>query len=73
SATTIMFNTASEGNVTLKIYNALGNEVTTLVSDRLAAGAHSAQWDTNNLPQGVYYYQLQAGGKTQTKKIVLVK
>ncbi|HZV13573.1 MAG TPA: hypothetical protein VFA55_10190, partial [Candidatus Kapabacteria bacterium] len=47
SATTIMFNTASEGNVTLKIYNALGNEVTTLVSDRLAAGAHSAQWDTN--------------------------
>jgi photosystem II stability/assembly factor-like uncharacterized protein len=73
SATTILFSTAAEGTVTLKIYNALGNEVATLISGRLAAGTHTAVWETQALPQGMYYYQLQANGKTQTKKIVLVK
>jgi hypothetical protein len=73
SATTILFSTAAEGTVTLKIYNALGNEVATLISGRLAAGTHTAVLETQALPQGMYYYQLQANGKTQTKKIVLVK
>jgi L-ascorbate metabolism protein UlaG (beta-lactamase superfamily) len=59
--------------VTLKIYNVLGKEVGTLISENLQAGNHSRIWNAVNMPSGIYYYKLQAGKYTETKKLVLLK
>jgi hypothetical protein len=67
--------------VILKVFNILGEEVATLVSDRLSAGSYSYEWDASNLASGVYLYRLQAGdasqgagqGNVETKKMVLMR
>jgi hypothetical protein len=51
----------------------LGREVSTIVSEELTAGTHTRQWNTNNLSSGVYFYRLQAGSFTETKKLVLLR
>ena len=72
-STTITFTLPKTSQVKLKIFNILGEEVTTLVSGRLSAGSYSYNWDTNNLASGVYLYRLQAGSYVWTKKMVLRK
>ncbi len=59
--------------VTIKIYDVLGNEVTTLVNEELAAGNHEVVFDEARLSSGVYFYQLKAGGFIQTKKMILLR
>ena len=59
--TTIEFYLPNTGEVTLKIFNVLGEEVTTLLSASLLSGFHSYQWDAGNMPSGIYYYTIQAG------------
>ena len=59
--------------VTLKIFDVLGNEVTTLVNEEKPAGNYEVVFDGNNLPSGVYFYRMQAGNFTETKKFVLLK
>ena len=71
--TTIEFDLPKTSNVTLKIFNILGEEVTTLVSDRLSAGSYSYEWDANNLASGVYLYRLETQGFVETKKMILMK
>ena len=71
--TTIRFSLPRSGEVSLKIFNLLGEEVATLVSGRVDAGTHAVQWDATGLPSGVYFYRLQAGDFTETRKLVLVK
>ncbi len=75
--TTIKYYIASASVVTLKIYDAAGKEVRTLVSRSLSAGMYSTLFDGTNLPSGVYYCKLvvqsNAGIFNQTTKIVLVK
>jgi lysophospholipase L1-like esterase len=71
--TTISFTLSSPALVTLKIFNTLGEEITTLVSGKLSAGYHSQQWNASNLPSGIYFYRLQAGNVFATKKMVLMK
>lgn len=68
-------NNHTQQRVTLKIYDALGREVTTLVDEMKSAGAYTASFSagTLNLPSGIYYYTLQAGNFVQTKKMVFVK
>ncbi|BDQ02983.1 5'-nucleotidase C-terminal domain-containing protein [Ignavibacterium sp.] len=60
---------------TLKIYDVLGNEVVTLVNEYKPAGRYEIEFDASKyyVPSGVYFYQLQAGDKIQTKKLVLTK
>ncbi|KAA3661334.1 MAG: T9SS C-terminal target domain-containing protein, partial [Calditrichaeota bacterium] len=58
--------------VTLKIYNALGAEITTLVSQRLGAGIHSYVWNASEFGSGTYLCRLQAGKFLQTKKLVFL-
>ena len=60
-------------DVTLKVFNILGEEVATLVSDRLSAGSYSYDWDAGNLASGVYLYRLQAGDYVETRKMVLMR
>jgi hypothetical protein len=63
-STNIEFDLPKTGDVTLKIFNILGEEVTTLVSDRLNAGSYSYEWDASNLASGLYLYRLSTGSLT---------
>jgi hypothetical protein len=71
--TEIGFDLPKSSEVTLKIYNVIGEEVTTLVSERLTAGSYSYEWDASKLASGVYLYRLQAGNYVETRKMVLMK
>jgi hypothetical protein len=71
--TTISFDLPKTSEVTLKIFNILGEEVTTLVSDRLSAGSYSYDWDASNLASGVYLYRLQAGDYVEIRKMVVMR
>jgi hypothetical protein len=60
--------------VSLIVYNALGQKVTTLINGNLPAGEHTAIWDASPQPSGVYFYRLQtSGGFVQTGKMILSK
>ncbi|PJA97359.1 MAG: hypothetical protein CO129_01615 [Ignavibacteriales bacterium CG_4_9_14_3_um_filter_34_10] len=59
-------------NVTLKVYDILGNEVATLVNEHKPAGVYNVQFIMNNLSSGVYFYTLKAGSFTETKKMLLL-
>ncbi|MBS4034780.1 MAG: T9SS type A sorting domain-containing protein [Ignavibacterium sp.] len=60
-------------NVQLKVYDVLGNEVTTLVNEYHKVGSYEVIFDASNLPSGTYFYRLQAGETTDTKKLILIK
>jgi hypothetical protein len=58
---------------TLKIYDILGREVATLVNKELSAGRHTYEFDGSGLSSGIYFYRLQTGEFTQTRKMLLIK
>ncbi len=60
-------------NVTLKVYDTLGNEVATLVNEHKPAGTYEVNFDASNLSSGLYLYTLSAGGITKTNKMMLIK
>ncbi|MBW7888283.1 MAG: T9SS type A sorting domain-containing protein [Bacteroidetes bacterium] len=72
-STTISYILPEDGFVSLKIYNTLGNEIATLVNDYKAAGLYSVNWDARNLSNGLYFYRMQTGNISITKKMVLTK
>ncbi|HEX9828671.1 MAG TPA: T9SS type A sorting domain-containing protein [Bacteroidota bacterium] len=71
--TNIEFLIAKSGPVTLKVFDLLGKEISTVVSEELQPGAYSIPWDASAFPSGTYFYRLQAGSFTDTKKAVLLK
>ena len=72
-ATIIQYEIPKSGYVTLKVYDAIGNEISALVSETKSAGSYKVSWDASNYPSGVYFYELRAGEFTERKKMVLVK
>jgi len=72
-STTIDFNLPKTSEVTLKVLNILGEEVATIVSDRLSAGSYSYEWDASTVASGIYLYRLQASDYVETRKMVLMK
>ncbi len=58
---------------TLKVYDVLGREVTTLVNEEKSAGTYEISWYAANLPSGIYFYQLKTDTFIQTKKMILMK
>jgi hypothetical protein len=72
-STSISFRLPSKSFVSLKVFDLIGREAATLVSEELSAGNHTKQWNANRMPSGVYFYRLQAGSFTETKKLVLLK
>ncbi len=60
-------------NVRLTVYNILGEEIQTLFNSRLGAGAYEYSFDASNLPSGIYFYRLEAGDFSGTKKMILLK
>lgn len=71
--TNISFNLPSSGEVSLKVYNLLGQEVASLVDGRMNSGSHTVTFDASRLASGMYIYRLQAGNHLQTKKMMLIK
>ncbi len=71
--TTIDYQIAKSGYVTLNVYNILGKEVSTLVSENLIAGNHQITFDAKNLPSGAYIYRLSNNNKTLSKIMILQK
>ena len=64
---------ASSLRVTLKIYDVLGNEVTTLVDEYKSAGEYEVEFSGVGLSSGIYFYQLKAGSLVETKKMILFR
>ncbi len=72
-ATKINFMLPKSGEVSLKIYDILGNEVATLINENMNPGSYTIDWNAGNYSSGVYFYRLQSGDFTETKKMMLVK
>ncbi len=73
-ATTIEYSVAQDCQVTIKLYNAAGQEVATIVDEYQSAGLHKIIFDAGDkLSRGIYYYQLKAGDFVDTKKMVVLK
>ncbi|MCL5027846.1 MAG: M4 family metallopeptidase [Bacteroidetes bacterium] len=71
--TAINYQLSSFSFVSLKVYNILGKKIAVLVNKEQAAGDYRIMFDGNNLPSGIYFYQLRVGSTVQTKKMVLMK
>jgi photosystem II stability/assembly factor-like uncharacterized protein len=72
-STSIQFSLPRSEFVTLTIYNTLGQQVASLLSENMSAGIHRVEWNAHGLPSGAYYYRLHAGAFTQTKKLILLR
>lgn len=72
-STSINFTLTKSTFVTLKIFNVLGNEITTLVDQNMPSGNHEIKFDANGLSSGVYLYTITAGDFVDTKKMLLMK
>lgn len=71
--TRISYQLAREEFVSLKVYDVLGKEVSTLVSDKQGAGKYTVNFNASNLPSGLYLYRLEAGNYISSKKMILLK
>jgi len=71
--TSISFNLAQEGFVSLKIYDALGNEAAELINENRSSGEYTVRFDASSFASGVYYYTLKVNNFTETKKMILEK
>jgi hypothetical protein len=72
-STRIDFEIPSEGYTVIKLYDILGNELRTLLKEIKKAGRYSLTLDAADLPGGIYFYKLEAGQFSQTKKMMLIK
>lgn len=72
--TNIRFNLPNAADVTLTVYNVLGQKVATLLNNKkFTVGSHSVAFDARNLASGVYIYRIEAGTFSQSKKMMLIK
>jgi len=72
-STTIKFHIPEVSSVTLKVYNSIGEEVAVLLNDKFLPGKYSIKWNADGINSGVYFYQLNANGFVETKKMILLK
>mgnify|MGYP003349258574 FL=1 len=71
--TVFNFHLPISSEVTLKVYNILGNEIATLVNERKEAGNYSVEWNAEKFSSGMYFYRLSVSEKTETRKMMLMK
>lgn len=72
-ATTIKFNIAEKGKVTLNVYDVCGKKVAELLNGEKEAGNYEISFDASGLSSGVYFYELRSAGFFQSKKMILMK
>ncbi|MBL7075687.1 T9SS type A sorting domain-containing protein, partial [candidate division KSB1 bacterium] len=71
--TTIKFDVVDPGHLSLKVYNILGQEVTTLVDQQMEPGFHSIRWNATGVATGVYFYRIEVNDFVKIRKMVLLK
>ncbi|MDD5362393.1 MAG: T9SS type A sorting domain-containing protein [Ignavibacteria bacterium] len=71
--TKIKFQIPKSGFVTLKVYDALGKEIKTLVDQNLSTGFYEIGFTADNLSSGIYFYKLISGDFTETRKMLMIK
>ena len=72
-STNIRYQVSNNGFVTLKIYDVLGKEISTLVNEKHVAGTYEVAFNATQYPSGVYFYKLTTDRYTDTKKMILLK
>jgi hypothetical protein len=72
-STKINYSLPVEGFVTLDVYNSIGQKVATLVNETKTAGNYTVNFDASDLTSGIYFYKINAGSFTETKKMILLK
>ena len=72
-STTIQYSIPQRSNVSLRVYDILGNEVATIVDEYKSAGSYEVTFDAIGLSSGFYFYKLRAGSFVETKKMILLK
>ena len=73
STTAIEFQITNSEFVTLKIYNLPGEKIATLVLEKFSPGNYQVVWDASGFASGIYYYRIQAGAFSKTRKLILMK
>ncbi|MBS1517437.1 MAG: T9SS type A sorting domain-containing protein [Bacteroidetes bacterium] len=71
--TVIKYQVPASGNVSLKVYDIIGNEIAVLVDKLHNAGSYSVEFNGNNFSSGIYFYRIQYGNISDTKKMMLIK
>lgn len=71
--TRIKYDIPKQGYASLRIFDVLGREVKTLVSEIKTAGSYSLDYDASGLPSGIYFYRLECDGYAETKKMLILK
>jgi hypothetical protein len=71
--TKISYQLPQNGFVSLKVYNAIGKEVASLVNEEKSAGRYEVNFNAEGLSSGLYFYSIQAGSFQETKKMILLK
>ncbi len=72
-STVIGYDLPKSSLVVLKVFDVLGREVMTLINEQQSAGIHSVRLSAATLPSGTYFYRIQAGGFTATKRLLVLK
>ncbi|MCF8414085.1 MAG: T9SS type A sorting domain-containing protein, partial [Melioribacteraceae bacterium] len=72
-STEITFSLKESANVKIVVFNSLGEEVVVLINSVIPAGYHSIEFKADNLPSGIYYYEMRAGDFREIKKMVLLR
>ena len=72
-STVIRFSVPEQTNVTLKIFNSIGQQVATLLNGEMSAGNHQVDFNASALSSGIYFYQISSANFTATKKMILIK
>ncbi len=72
-STTIRFSIPEQSGVTLTIYDVLGRKIAVLIDDELDAGTYEHVFDASHLASGLFLYQLRAGDRVETKRLMLLK
>lgn len=71
--TSIRYSVPHRQKVSVKVFDALGREITVLVNEEKPAGNYTVEWNAEGMPSGTYFYRLQAGMYSETKKLMLIK
>ena len=72
-STTIEYSIPKQAHVTLKVFDLLGREVKTLINEEIPAGNYKVDFNGSNIPSGIYFYSIEAGRYSATKKLLLLK
>ena len=72
-STSIRFDVPVSGFVSLRVYDLLGEQVSTLANEERTPGSYVVRWEAAGLPSGIYFYRLSANGYVETKKLILAR